>query len=80
MQGHAGSQFELGVLYCTGKGVEKDLALAVGWYEKAAHEGHVVAKHNLGVMLINGMGVEADPARGERLVQEAGAIREAQAG
>jgi TPR repeat protein len=72
-QGHAASQFELAVLYCTGKGVEKNLAQAVGWYEKAAQEGHVTAKHNLGVMLINGMGVEADPARGARLVQEAGA-------
>ncbi len=29
-QGHAASQFQLGVLYCTGKGVEKNLSLAVG--------------------------------------------------
>ena len=70
----------MGVLYCTGKGVEKNLSEAVGWYEKAAQEGHVMAKHNLGVMLINGMGVEPDPVRGARLVQEAGAVREVQAG
>ena len=79
-QGHAASQFELAVLYCTGKGVEKNLSEAVGWYEKAAQEGHVMAKHNLGVMLIKGMGVEPDPERGARLVQEAGVVREGQAG
>ena len=62
------------------KALRKDLAQAIGWYEKAAQEGHVMAKHNLGVMLINGMGIEADPARGARLVQEAGVVREAQAG
>ncbi len=39
-----------------------------------------MAKHNLGVMLINGMGVAPDPTRGARLVQEAGAVKEVQAG
>jgi TPR repeat protein len=79
-EGHAPSQFQLGVLYCTGKGVEKDLAKAVGWYENAARNGHALAKHNLGVMLINGMGVAADPERGSRLVKEAAIPTAPQAG
>jgi TPR repeat protein len=77
---HAASQFQLGVLYCTGKGVEKDLPEAIGWYEKAARNGHALAKHNLGVMLIKGMGVEVDAERGARLVKEAEIVRGAQAG
>lgn len=68
------SRPELGVLYCTGRGVGKDLAKAVAWYEKAAQEGHAMAKHNLGVMLIKGMGVDPGPARGALMVQEAAVV------
>jgi uncharacterized protein len=64
------SQFQMGVLLCTGRGVEADLAEATRWYERAAEGGHKLAMYNLGVMLLKGMGVEPDPARGEALIRQ----------
>ena len=63
------SQFQLGVSYCTGRGVEKDLGEAARWYEAAAASGHALAQHNLGIMLTKGMGVEQDVDRGAELVR-----------
>ena len=45
-QGHAQAQFNLGVCFLTGQGVEQDLARAVHWYTKAAEQGD--PKHLLG--------------------------------
>ena len=50
----------LGVMYETGRGVEKDEAVAVEWYRKAAEQGCATAQCNLGVMYENGRGVEED--------------------
>jgi TPR repeat protein len=60
------------VLYCTARGVEKNLEEAVRWYERAAENQHEMAMYNLGVMLMQGMGVEADAARGEKLIKDSG--------
>ncbi|MDP6190520.1 MAG: hypothetical protein QF872_06905, partial [Gammaproteobacteria bacterium] len=38
-EGDAASQYELGRLYQFGAGVPKNLATAVGWYQKAADQG-----------------------------------------
>ena len=39
-KGYPSSQFDLGMRYLTGDGVEKDLGLARQWLEKAAQNGH----------------------------------------
>ena len=57
---HAASQFQLGVMYCTGQGVVQDLAKGVAWYEQAAHLGHLVAQYNLAVMISKGQGRPVD--------------------
>lgn len=57
---YARAQFELGVMYTTGQGVEKDLSTAVYWYETAANQGYVAAQHELGSMYTYGDGVEKD--------------------
>ena len=57
---HASSQFQLGVMYCTGKGVPQDFSRAIAWYELAAQLGYPPAQYNLGVMLAKGQGCEPD--------------------
>jgi TPR repeat protein len=61
-QGRAEDQFRLGVMYCTGEGVEQDLVAATFWYQRAAEQGHRYAQHNIAVMLSNGQGTRQDQA------------------
>ena len=58
--GDAEAQYNLGVLYDEGAGVEQDLATAVSWYQKAASQGFIDAQSNLGMMYYHGHGVERD--------------------
>ena len=48
--GNAQAQFNLGLMYAKGKGVLKDTAKAVEWYQKAAAQGDAQAQFNLGQM------------------------------
>jgi len=50
-QNYKYAQFELGNCYENGRGVAKDEAQAVIWYQKAADQGHVDAKINLAILL-----------------------------
>ena len=61
-QGHAAAQFNLGIMYDTGRGVDQDFAVAVGWYRKAADQGFAKAQFNLAQMYRRGEGVERDLA------------------
>lgn len=62
-QGHPVAQFNLGVKYDFGQGVEKDAAHAVRWYRLAAAQGHGGAQFNLGGMYFEGLGVQRDLIR-----------------
>jgi len=53
----AQTQFHLGTLYETGKGVPQDYAQAVLWYRKAAEQNLPLAQLRLGVLYANGVGV-----------------------
>jgi uncharacterized protein len=57
VQGNAGAQFNLGLLYQNGHGVPRDAGLAVHWYRAAAGQGNAGAQINLGVMYAKGDGV-----------------------
>jgi hypothetical protein len=57
---NATAQFNLGVRYANGRGVKKDEAKAVFWYQKAADQGNANAQCNLGFCYENGRGVERD--------------------
>ncbi len=59
----AQTQFHLGTLYETGKGVPQDYAQAVLWYRKAAEQNLVVAEYRLGVLYANGFGAPLDKAQ-----------------
>jgi len=56
----ADAQFNLGVMYYQGLGVEQDFKEAVKWYQKAADQGFATAQSNLGFMYRQGQGVEQD--------------------
>lgn len=59
-QGHARSQYRLGVMYFNGQGVLQDYAEAVRWFRAAAEQGDASAQFNLGVMYHKGEGVIQD--------------------
>ena len=63
-QGDAAAQYNLGIMYSEGRGVQQGDAEAVRWFRKAADQGNADAQHNLGVMYEKGRGVQqgdADP-------------------
>lgn len=61
--GNANAQYNMGVLYDEGYGVDQNYATARGWYEKAAAQQYAKAEHNLGIMYQGGHGVPADDAK-----------------
>lgn len=59
-KGNANAQFNIAVLYLTGRGVERDLSKAIEWHLKAAAQGLPAAEHGLGVIYYQGLGVKQD--------------------
>jgi len=62
-EGDARAQYDLGLLYDTGRGVPQSNEKALQWYRKAAEQGESKAQYNLGLMYANGQGVQQDYAR-----------------
>jgi len=58
--GYPLAQFNVGVMYDDGLGVDRDDKEALFWYTKAAAQGYANAQANLGQMYFNGQGVPAD--------------------
>jgi TPR repeat protein len=54
------AQFNLGVMYETGRSVPQDYSEAANWYRKAAEQGVPAAQYNLGVMYSKGRGAPQD--------------------
>ena len=61
--GDAAAQFQLGIWYEHGFGVERDLVESRAWFERAAGQGHAVAAYHAGLAHELGLGVEIDIAR-----------------
>jgi len=55
-------QYNLGIMYGKGNGVQQDYAEAVKWYRLATEQGNAYAQYNLGVMYDNGIDVPQDYA------------------
>ena len=70
-EGHAGSQYDLGVCYEKGNGVARDRIEAVKWYRKAAEQGHVKAQCDLSRCYRNGIGVAKDDAEAVKWYRKA---------
>jgi len=47
-EGNAKAQYNTGLLYALGQGVQKSIMHARKWYEKAAKQGNAKAQYNLG--------------------------------
>lgn len=58
--GHAESQYRVGMMFDRGEGVVPDAVSAAYWYQKAAAQNHVRAQTNLGVMYRQGDGIPKD--------------------
>ena len=60
LNGSAQSQFEIGVKYEYGRGVNQSDSIARCWYEQSASQQYPDAQYRLAVMFDNGWGVEED--------------------
>jgi TPR repeat protein len=60
--GDAEAQYNLGVMYDEGAGIDQDYVTAASWYRKAASQGFVDAQTNLGMMYYEGLGIPRDLA------------------
>ncbi len=68
---YAPAQYELALLYGTGKGVTADQAKAREWYEKAAEGQYSPAQYNLALMYAKGEGTKKDQKIAMKWMQEA---------
>lgn len=59
-QGNADAQYQLGLLYLTGKGTLQDFSEASKWLLLAAEQNHPLAQYELGLLYQVGQGVELD--------------------
>ncbi|MFQ5535169.1 MAG: tetratricopeptide repeat protein [Sphingomonadales bacterium] len=59
--GHAKSQFNLGLMYFRGLGVEEDSEAAKEWALKSARQDYAPAQYTIGVMYSKGAGFEKNP-------------------
>ncbi|NOZ10999.1 MAG: hypothetical protein GXP09_08180 [Gammaproteobacteria bacterium] len=69
--GLASAQYNMGFLYESGWGVERNDRLASIWYRRAADQGHLTALYNLALLYVEGRGVVGDARRGVSLVRQA---------
>lgn len=51
------AQYQMGLIYEYGKGVERDMRMASHYYEQAANKGYVAAQYNFGLCNAKGIGV-----------------------
>lgn len=58
--GNAVAQYNLGIMYAEGLGVQENNKEAVKWFKLAAEQGDTGAQYNLGVMYTKGLGIKQD--------------------
>lgn len=58
--GHAAAQYNLGVMYEWGNGVERNNSEALKWYKSSAEHFHKDAQNNLGALYSKGEGTQQD--------------------
>jgi len=55
--GNAKAQFDLALMYATGRGVQKNERVAFNWFHKSARNNYAPAKHYMGLSFLQGRGV-----------------------
>ncbi len=63
LRGDRIAEFQVGVLYERGIGVDQNQTQAALWYEKSAWQGYVHAQYNLALMYASGRGVDKNLER-----------------
>lgn len=61
--GDSFAQFDVGVKYLRGDGVQQDYAKGYEWLKKAADQGHSRAQYNIGSFHLKGTGVPQDASQ-----------------
>jgi len=69
--GYGPAQAQVGEAYEKGRGIAKDLNMAISWYYKAIAQGVERSMLNLGILYLNGTGVARDYARAGELFRAA---------
>ncbi len=69
-QGNAKAQFNLGLAYAKGQGVEKDIDKAIELWQKSAEQGDVRAQFNLGILYHLGEEVKQDYKQAIELLEK----------
>ena len=59
-RGDAIAQYNLGLMYLAGQGVNQDYGQAAKWFRKAAEQGDAPAQYNLGLIYQGGQSVKQD--------------------
>ena len=54
---NAKAQFDLAIMYATGRGTQKNEKLAFNWFHKSARQNYAAAKHYMGLSFLQGRGV-----------------------
>ena len=61
-QGISVSQYNTGVNYSIGRGIEQDLEKAVYWYQRASEQGHSKAPFNIAIIYTDGCLLYTSPS------------------
>ena len=69
--GDAASQYQLGLLYDEGDGIEEDHEKALNWYSKSAEQGYAKAQANLSEIYLLDEGVDQNYEKGLYWAQKA---------
>lgn len=64
---HAEAQFQLGMAYANGNGLDLDYTQAFNWIQKAVSQNHLQAMRTLAWLYANGFGVEQNDAKAQEL-------------
>ena len=78
-RGDPAAQFNIGLMFDTGRGVREDHSTAVKWYRLAAEQGYAKAQFSLGSMYERGEGVLQDFKEAARWFRQAADQRNAKA-
>lgn len=68
-QDHPKAQYQLGMLFLFGQGVEMDVTQGVEWLKRAANNGSYLAANELGQIYISGRGVAPDEQEAVKWVE-----------
>lgn len=65
------AQYDVGLMYANGLGVEGNLSQAIYWIRQSAEKGHAGAQYLLGTRYVTGVGVEKNPIHAQYWLQKA---------